>query len=847
MSAMSAMSYAAQAVVPVREMGIPDLRFQEILDFEVAMRQRERDFRGRNRRLGLEISQLCRLSVFHTEYTPEAILIKVWVWAKVMVACPQTVEERRAIVTEQMLMRRSLRVFLLVVVMEISAGLSVCLPGAQGAVTPPAVRQPRVLVLYSNERLLPANVAVDEAIRTTFHSAFEKPVEFYAEFLDVNRFPSLIQQERTREFLSEKYRERPPDVIIAAGGSALHFLIKHRATLFPRVPVVHCGVSPNGISASMPDDLIVGIPHAVDMVATLELALRLQPDTRQVAVVGGGDASRVALSNLAAKVEFLWLTNQSVPELEDEVSHLPDHTVLFYGTMFGDTAGNAFTPRAALDQIAPASRVPIYGYYDTYLGHGIVGGSVLTFPTIGRTAAQIAIRILKGQHPQDAVRGVTDTPTPMFDWRELRRWKISENRLPPGSEILFREPTLWEQHRWAITGILLITLVETALILLLAFNLIRRRHAERLLRESENRLRLAAEAAGAGFWSLDLKSDVFWLTDQARELLAIPERETVTLERFLAVVHPEDQEPLRGRLKDLSKSRGSTSFKFRILRPDGATAWISSRSSVQYDPTGKPLSLTGLSTDVTEQHRNAEEMQRLQVEAWHADRVARTGAITSSLAHELNQPLAATLSASQAGLRFMAAEHFDPVDIRDILESIVHDTKRAGAVVSGMRALLRRQPSRRERINIADAVGETLKLLHGELLTNHVDVRVRCQPDCYAVADKTQIQQVILNLVTNSVQAMRSSETDTRRLEVVSGCEGTDTVQVSVSDSGPGVPPEKVTKLFEAFWTTKPQGLGIGLAICRSILESHRGRIWVANTQPGKTTFCFTLPLDVPL
>lgn len=349
--------------------------------------------------------------------------------------------------------------------------------------------QPRVLVLYSNERLLPANIAVDEAIRKTFDSEIEVSAEFYSEFLDVDRFPGENQQERARDFLRDKFSERPPDVIIAAGGSALIFLITHRATLFPRVPVVHCGVEPNEIPQSWPDDLIVGIIHEVDVVATLELALRLQPDTRQVAIVDGlnsGGLTEADVSALASKVGFLWLTNRSIPELREELSRLPNDAIVFYGTMFRDPVGNAFTPRGALDQFGSASRVPIYGYYDTYLGHGIVGGSIVTFQTVGRTAAQTAIRILNGQQPQDAVRGAVHTPTPMFDWQQLQRWNISESKLPTCAEILFRKPTPWEQHKWAILGGTALCVFEAGLIAVLILQLRRRRRAEALARESES-------------------------------------------------------------------------------------------------------------------------------------------------------------------------------------------------------------------------------------------------------------------------------------------------------------------------------------------------------------------------
>ena len=158
--------------------------------------------------------------------------------------------------------------------------------------------------------------------------------------------------------------------------------------------------------------------------------------------------------------------------------------------------------------------------------------------------------------------------------------------------------------------------------------------------------------------------------------------------------------------------------------------------------------------------------------------------------------------------------------------------------------MLRRQTSQRERIDLANIVRGVSDLLHGELLTRHVRLEVQCAPDCHTMADKTQIQQVLLNLVMNASEAMQGLPEGERRIEIATARRDADTLQVSVSDSGPGIAPEHAGRLFEAFWTTKPQGLGIGLAICRSILESHRGRIWLAGNQPGRTVFCFSLPLD---
>ena len=318
----------------------------------------------------------------------------------------------------------------------------------------------RVLVLYSDERLLPANVIADEAIRATFTAERSNRIEFHSEFLDVSRFPGEAQQQRERDFLREKYYERPPDLVIAGGGPALEFLLKYRADLFADVPIVHCGVDAEALPKEMPDSKIAGIPIFRSAASTLELALSLQPETRNVAVVAGSarqdlesaEQFRRETPGFADRVSFTWLTNLSLPDLRGELSRLPDNTVVLYLTMFQDATGASFTPRQALTLFASASRVPIYGLYDTYLGNGIVGGSMVTFEEIGRKAARLGMRILAGEDAQTAARSESHRAAPMFDWRELRHWNINEKRLPPGSVVRFREATYWERHYKFVLG-----------------------------------------------------------------------------------------------------------------------------------------------------------------------------------------------------------------------------------------------------------------------------------------------------------------------------------------------------------------------------------------------------------
>jgi C4-dicarboxylate-specific signal transduction histidine kinase len=261
------------------------------------------------------------------------------------------------------------------------------------------------------------------------------------------------------------------------------------------------------------------------------------------------------------------------------------------------------------------------------------------------------------------------------------------------------------------------------------------------------------------------------------------------------------------------------------------------------DTAGKVIGAVHVGRDISERKRAEKELQRLRLQLWHADRVAQTGAITASLAHELNQPLTAILSNAQAGLRFMDGGNPDLGEIREILTDIAHDDKRAGAVISGLRNLLRRKETQHETVNLTHTIEEVLALMHSELVGQQIELRLRLEPDFLVQADKGQVQQVILNLAMNAVQAMLGQPTGRRRLELTSTRTNTGEAMVAVRDSGPGIPEEHQGKLFEGFWTTKHEGLGIGLPISRSIIESHGGRLSFANNADQGATFSFTLPL----
>ena len=251
--------------------------------------------------------------------------------------------------------------------------------------------------------------------------------------------------------------------------------------------------------------------------------------------------------------------------------------------------------------------------------------------------------------------------------------------------------------------------------------------------------------------------------------------------------------------------------------------------------------------DFTDRWRKDEELAELRAQHWHAERVTRTGVLVASLAHEISQPLAAILSNAQAGLRFLRNEtQPDRQEFIELLSDIVADNKRAAKVIESLRLMLRRQKTERVPVDMADIVHNVVGMLHIELMRQQVILEQDCAHGCLAVVDQAQIQQVLLNLMTNSMESMQAVTDSPRKLRVAVSAAPCDSVRIEVSDSGAGFTQAHLEKAFEAFWTTKLRGTGLGLAICHSIVLAHGGRIWVEPQEQAGATLVVTLPAAGP-
>jgi C4-dicarboxylate-specific signal transduction histidine kinase len=253
------------------------------------------------------------------------------------------------------------------------------------------------------------------------------------------------------------------------------------------------------------------------------------------------------------------------------------------------------------------------------------------------------------------------------------------------------------------------------------------------------------------------------------------------------------------------------------------------------------LDLTELKRAEKEARQSEQRYREVQMELAHANRVATIGQLTGAIAHEVKQPIAAVITSAEAGLRWLDRAAPDVEKAQAAFGRIVRDGKRGSAVIDGIRNLIKKAPSRKDCLEINGAIREVIELTHGEMVKNNVFVRTDFANSLPLIkGDRVQLQQVVLNLVMNAVEAMSVSE-GARELLISTAKDQSGDVIVTVRDSGPGLDPKSINHLFDSFYTTKPSGMGMGLAICRSIIEAHGGRLWACEKEPQGATFQFTL------
>ncbi len=366
---------------------------------------------------------------------------------------------------------------------------------------------------------------------------------------------------------------------------------------------------------------------------------------------------------------------------------------------------------------------------------------------------------------------------------------------------------------------------------------------EEALREFEERVVLAAEAAHLGVWEMYPATNQLWMSDGARTLFQFDYETRVDHAAVQERIHPEDRALRDSAVKTAIETRSGYEIEYRILLRDGAVRWISSRGRYVTGRNRKGARLIGVSIDITPRKLAEAEALQHREELGHLSRVAAMGELSASIAHELNQPLSGITSNASAGQRFIDRGDVDLGELRDLLGDIITDGRRAGAVIRGIQSMVKKGVPTRQRVNLNDLVTNVARIVNPNAMLQSCKVETLLEPDLPAIeADPIQLQQVLLNLVINSFDAMRDTPLSRRKVVIATERNADDAIRASVRDYGVGISEEARDRLFDHFFTTKAQGLGMGLAIVRSIVQSHGGTIAAENVEGGGARFYFALP-----
>ena len=371
-----------------------------------------------------------------------------------------------------------------------------------------------------------------------------------------------------------------------------------------------------------------------------------------------------------------------------------------------------------------------------------------------------------------------------------------------------------------------------------------RKQAEDALRRSDAYLKEAQKLSltGSFGWKVSC-GELFW-SEESFRIFGYDRTTRPSLELAIQRTHPADIARVRQLIDRVSRDGKDWELEHQLQMPDGSIKSVHVVARAVRDESGS-VEFVGAIMDISAAKRAELELRQAQAELAHVSRVTALGELTASIAHEVSQPIAAVVSNAEAASRWLKAEPPNLDKVREVLGQIVKDGMRAGDVIHRIRALIKKAPPRMAQVDVNEAVLDVTTLARSELLRHGVSLQTKLATGLPLIeADRIQLQQVILNLILNAVEALSGIDEGAREMRISTAREASNGVLVIVRDFGPGLDRQSADRLFEALYTTKPGGLGMGLAICRSIIEAHGGRLWATANEPRGAVFQFTLPLE---
>jgi signal transduction histidine kinase len=706
-----------------------------------------------------------------------------------------------------------------------------------------------VLILLADQPGRPFTDRILSGFRSVTMRERNPSVSVFAEYAGGYADESAEVAAERANWFEAKYKKHHLGVVVAVGAPSIELARSFRTGLFKDAFVVWAAGEFEPRPA--PIERASGLILPVNSFGTFKLAQQLMPGATYVAVYGGGskfdqpprERFLEFLRAEAPDLRVLDFSGMPPDELKNKVAQLPPGgSIQYLATLAdrNDRPTDTFEIMSALSQ----SRVPVFSYEDMSMGSGNLGGELLSWTDVGRTLGNMTLRADRGKGVNGSVE--TAPRTASIDWRQLNKFGIPEGRVPPGVQILYRPPSLWAEHRVAVTLSALALLIQTLLIGSLLAERARRRVVQAEARESEAVASAMLTSVPGYVVMLDRDGKVL----RANDHIVAPESE---FEKVLAGAVPDsnyfdvwnlgsdDSKRVITEVRRLTTGEINelTLVKFRPSPTGGA--WLEIRGEHLDGGRGGAV-VTHV--DITDRKR-AEMKAAADLDALsHLDRVAALGELSASLAHELNQPLAGMLSNAEAAEKLLALTPPDISEAREAVIDIAGESRRAFAIITKLRQMLKKEQASFEPVSLNEAVRDVTGFLAADAARRHVKIDLDLARDLPLVlADMVQLQQVVLNLMTNAMDAMETQSEETRNLRLVTCCDRrSKLVELQVRDQGPGIASDQLGRLFEPFHTTKRNGLGMGLSICRSIIDSVKGKIRAANSPEGGAVLSVTIP-----
>ena len=720
--------------------------------------------------------------------------------------------------------------------------------------------RPRVLILNSYNPEFVWTAEETEGIRKAIHDA-GLDVQMHVEFMDTKRLQTPEYMSGLVTLMQLKYRQMPMDLVITTDDNALNFMQSWRDTIFPNAALVFCGVNyfhPERLK-ELPNT--TGVNEAIDAPATIDLMLKLHPETQRIYVINDttttGKVIQPELESVGdqykERVEFRYLQSLSMEQIEELLSGLKTGDLVLLTLMFQDAAGQMFEYDESAKRICSASPVPVYGLWDFNLKFGIVGGKLASGYYQGLTAGRLAVRILRGEGAETIAPVMQSPNRYLFDWNLLKRFSINESALPEERIIQNRPDFFHEKYRIQIIVAATLFLMMVCLLTLLWEHLRKTRQSAFKYRSLSENLRTTLQAIGDAVIVTDTHAVITRTNPTAEKLTGYSEAQLIG-QTFVNRVHLLDVNSRQPVDKPIKRSIASAEDRplngvWLLEDRDHIERRVSCVGAVIRDASEMPTGMIVIMRDITEQFHMLTQLHQAQ-------KMDSVGQLAGGIAHDFNNMLVAIIGAAE--LLEDAVENDD--DAKGLLQIIEDATMRASGLTQKLLAFSRKGKLTSTPMDVHRVIREAISLLECS-----IDKRIRIETQLQAVksmsvGDPSQLQNAFLNLGINARDAMPNGGTltiatanielddvfcQTSPFDLSTGSH----LEITLCDTGHGMPPETLERIFEPFFTTKEvgKGTGLGLAAVYGAIKSHQGAIHVYSEQGEGTIFRIYLPVDKSL